>query len=181
MNENGFNNTRATIKDVAVKANVSLSTVSRALREPDKTPAETVSKVRAAAEALNYVYNATAGSLSKRRSDTIGILLPSPTYAAFGVNLMAIQKTCSERNYSCKVALSQFSPGGGAPRHAAFPRAAHRRAHPRRAGHEQCGVHENAGGGGHPLHHPVGSAGRKRELYRHRQRAVHLYERQIPH
>ena len=110
MNENGFNNTRATIKDVAVKANVSLSTVSRALREPDKTPAETVSKVRAAAEALNYVYNATAGSLSKRRSDTIGILLPSPTYAAFGVNLMAIQKTCSERNYSCKVALSQFSP-----------------------------------------------------------------------
>lgn len=86
MNENGFNNTRATIKDVAVKANVSLSTVSRALREPDKTPAETVSKVRAAAEALNYVYNATAGSLSKRRSDTIGILLPSPTYAAFGVN-----------------------------------------------------------------------------------------------
>ena len=43
MNENGFNNTRATIKDVAVKANVSLSTVSRALREPDKTPAETVS------------------------------------------------------------------------------------------------------------------------------------------
>ena len=95
MNENGFNNTRATIKDVAVKANVSLSTVSRALREPDKTPAETVSKVRAAAEALNYVYNATAGSLSKRRSDTIGILLPSPTYAAFGVNLMAIQKTGS--------------------------------------------------------------------------------------
>lgn len=40
---------------------------------------------------------------------------------------------------------------------------------------------ENAGGGGHPLHHPVGSAGRKRELYRHRQRAVHLYECQIPH
>ncbi|MFR0875065.1 MAG: LacI family DNA-binding transcriptional regulator [Bilophila wadsworthia] len=38
MNENGFNNTRATIKDVAVKANVSLSTVSRALREPDKRP-----------------------------------------------------------------------------------------------------------------------------------------------
>ena len=57
-----------TIKDIARIAGVSTSTVSRALREPDKTPAETVSKVRAAAEALNYVYNATAGSLSKRRS-----------------------------------------------------------------------------------------------------------------
>ena len=179
MNENGFNNTRATIKDVAVKANVSLSTVSRALREPDKTPAETVSKVRAAAEALNYVYNATAGSLSKRRSDTIGILLPSPTYAAFGVNLMAIQKTCSERNYSCKVALSQFSPEE--------ERLAMRRFHEQRIGGlilvglDMSNVEYNAGGGGHPLHHPVGSAGRKRELYRHRQRAVHLYERQIPH
>lgn len=105
-----FKTSRATIKDVAMKANVSLSTVSRALRDPDKTPPETVSKVRAAAEALNYVYNATAGSLSRQRSDTIGILLPSPVYAAFGVNLMAIQKTCSERNYSCKVALSQFAP-----------------------------------------------------------------------
>ncbi|MFR1534128.1 MAG: LacI family DNA-binding transcriptional regulator [Bilophila wadsworthia] len=63
MNENGFNNTRATIKDVAVKANVSLSTVSRALREPDKTPAETVSKVRPPRK-RNYV-TMTAGSLSK--------------------------------------------------------------------------------------------------------------------
>lgn len=80
MNENGFNNTRATIKDVAVKANVSLSTVSRALREPDKTPAETVSKVRAAAEALNYVYNATAGSLSKgARTPSASSCLPRPT------------------------------------------------------------------------------------------------------
>jgi len=50
-----FKTSRATIKDVAMKANVSLSTVSRALRDPDKTPPETVSKVRAAAEALNYV------------------------------------------------------------------------------------------------------------------------------
>ncbi len=108
--ENEFKNHRATIKDVASRANVSLATVSRALREPDKTPNETVVKVRAAAEALNYVYNATAGSLSKRRSDTIGVLLPSPTYAAFGSNLVAIQETCSERNFSCKVALSHYSP-----------------------------------------------------------------------
>ena len=110
MNENGFNNTRATIKDVAVKANVSLSTVIPRPPRAGQNARGNGQQGQAAAEALNYVYNATAGSLSKRRSDTIGILLPSPTYAAFGVNLMAIQKTCSERNYSCKVALSQFSP-----------------------------------------------------------------------
>ncbi len=101
---------RVTIKDVAMAANVSLSTVSRALREPDRTPPETVYKVRAAAKALNYVYNATAGSLSSSRSDTIGVIIPSPVYAAFGINLTAIQEVCGERNISCRVALSQFSP-----------------------------------------------------------------------
>ena len=117
----------------------------------------------------------------KRRSDTIGILLPSP-------DLRGVRREPDgdPENVLGAELFVQGGPvavlsGGGTPRHAAFPRAAHRRAHPRRAGHEQCGVHENAGGGGHPLHHPVGSAGRKRELYRHRQRAVHLYECQIPH
>lgn len=101
---------RVTIKDVARAANVSLSTVSRALRDPERTPGETVRKVRAAAEALDYVYNATAGSLSRQRSDTIGVLIPSPVYAAFGLNLMAVQQVCSEHNFSCRVAVSQFSP-----------------------------------------------------------------------
>ena len=102
--------TRATIKDIAAKAKVSLSTVSRALRDPQNTPVATVAKVRAAAESLNYVYNATAGSLSRQRSDTIGILMPSPVYSAFGGNLLAIQLACSERNFSCKLEFSHFSP-----------------------------------------------------------------------
>lgn len=88
----GKNISRVTIKDVAKAANVSLSTVSRALRDPERTPSDTVRKVRAAAEALDYVYNATAGSLSRQRSDTIGVLIPSPVYAAFGLNLMAVQE-----------------------------------------------------------------------------------------
>ncbi len=110
IHENGLKPHRATIKDVAQRAQVSLATVSRALREPEKTPAKTVNKVRAAVEHLNYVYNATAGSLAKRRSTTIGVLLPSHSYSAFGANLAAIQETCSNRNYACKVALSHFSP-----------------------------------------------------------------------
>ena len=109
-NENDIKKTRATIKDVAEKANVSLSTVSRALRDPEKTPPATVRKVMEAVESLNYVYNATAGSLSGRRSNTIGVMLPSPAYSAFGINLLGIQDVCSARNYSCRVASSQFSP-----------------------------------------------------------------------
>lgn len=110
INNNDTKISRATIKDVAIKANVSLSTVSRVLRNPEKTPAATVHKVMEAVKSLNYVYNATAGSLSGRRSNTIGVMLPSPAYSAFGINLLGIQDICSARNYSCRVASSQFLP-----------------------------------------------------------------------
>ena len=101
---------RATIKEVAERANVSQSTVSRALRSPHMVKSETVNAVHAAVKALNYVYNAMAGSLSSRRSDAIGILIPSPIYSAFAINLMSIQELCSERNFSCRIATSQFQP-----------------------------------------------------------------------
>lgn len=108
--KNDFQKTQITIKDVANQAQVSLSTVSRALRDPQSVPEATLLKVRAATKALGYVYNAMAGSLSSRRTSTIGVLIPSPVYAAFGMNLMAIQDVCSDRNFSCRVAAHQFSP-----------------------------------------------------------------------
>ena len=101
---------RPTIKNVASKAGVSPSTVSRALTSPELVKEETVLKVREAAKALNYVYNATAGSLSSRRTDALGVIIPSSAYSAFAINLMGIQDVCSERNFSCRIAASQFQP-----------------------------------------------------------------------
>lgn len=108
--KNDIKKVGATIKDVARLAEVSLSTVSRALRFPEKTPSETVQKVRQAAKELCYVYNAQASSLSARRANTLGVIVPSPVYSAFSVNLVAIQEVCTEHNYSCRVASSHFSP-----------------------------------------------------------------------
>jgi len=101
---------QVTIREVAAKAHVSLSTVSRVMRNPANVPEPTVTKVRAAAKELNYIYNAMAGSLSSRRSNTIGVLLPSSAFWPFGANLMAIQNVCMEKNFSCRVAMQQFSP-----------------------------------------------------------------------
>ena len=101
---------RPTVKDVAARAGVSTSTVSRALTSPERVRPETVRKVREAAGALHYVYNATAGSLSSRRTDSLGVILPSSAYSAFSVNLMGIQDVCAERNFSCRIAASQFQP-----------------------------------------------------------------------
>lgn len=101
---------RPTIKDVAELAGVSQSTVSRALSAPEIVKEETVRRVREAARSLNYVYNATAGSLSSRRTDALGVIIPSSAYSAFAINLMGIQEVCSERNFSCRIAASQFQP-----------------------------------------------------------------------
>ncbi|QNQ09805.1 LacI family DNA-binding transcriptional regulator [Sphingomonas alpina] len=66
----------ATIRDVARTAAVSVASASRALNgHPSVTPA-TRTRVLEAADALNYVPHLGARSLSTRRSNTIGVVLP---------------------------------------------------------------------------------------------------------
>ena len=100
----------ATIKNVALLAGVSPSTVSRAFNTPAMLKEETVLKVRAAARQSKYVYNAMAASLSSRRTNTLGVVIPSSAYSALSINLMGIQEVCSGRNYACLIAASQFQP-----------------------------------------------------------------------
>ncbi len=65
----------ATIKDIAKKLSISVSTVSYALNDgPRPVPAEVRAKVLETARELNYRPNRLARSLITRRSNTIGIL-----------------------------------------------------------------------------------------------------------
>lgn len=66
----------ATVRDVARVANVSVATVSRVLNQSDSVAAATRNRVLTAADALDYVPHGGARSLSTRRTDTIGVLLP---------------------------------------------------------------------------------------------------------
>jgi len=66
----------ATIRDVARAANVSVATVSRVLNSPDAVSPETRERVTASAARLDYVPHSGARSLSTRRTDTIGVILP---------------------------------------------------------------------------------------------------------
>src|SRR5436305_705262 len=66
----------ATIHDVAARAGVSVATVSRVLNGKELVREETSRHVRAAAKSLRYVPNVAARTLSIRRSQTIGIVLP---------------------------------------------------------------------------------------------------------
>jgi len=66
----------ATIKDVAARAHVSVATVSRVLNQTGLVQKETSLRVSRAIHALQYVPHAVARSLSIRRTNTIGVLLP---------------------------------------------------------------------------------------------------------
>lgn len=66
-----------TIKDVAVLAGVSASTVSRVISDNPRISDETKKNVRCAMKELNYHPNVIARSLANKKTKTIGLILPS--------------------------------------------------------------------------------------------------------
>ena len=72
------------IKDVAIKAGVSVSTVSRVMNNRGYISQATKDKVFNAMKDLNYQPNEIAKSLFKKKSNIIGLILPdisTPLYA----------------------------------------------------------------------------------------------------
>ncbi len=66
----------ATIKEVALKAKVSIATVSRALNKDSRVTEETRNRILKIAEELNYKPNILAQSFVKKKSNLIGLILP---------------------------------------------------------------------------------------------------------
>ncbi len=67
----------ASLKEVAEKAGVSVSTVSYVLNGKKKVKEETLERIRAAVEETGYVTNTLARSLREGRSRTIGLIIPN--------------------------------------------------------------------------------------------------------
>ena len=75
---------QVTIKDIAREAGVSIASVSRALNGMDGISEENRSRILRVCERLSYTPNGLARSLVKRRTQTIGIIMPdimSPFYS----------------------------------------------------------------------------------------------------
>lgn len=65
-----------TIREVARAAGVSVATASRALNGLSSVTRETRAKIEAAAAELDYVPHSGARSLTRRKTDTVGVILP---------------------------------------------------------------------------------------------------------
>jgi LacI family transcriptional regulator len=64
------------IHEIARRAKVSIATVSRAMNNPELVREETRQRVLKIAQELDYIPNPVARGLSKRQTDTIGVILP---------------------------------------------------------------------------------------------------------
>lgn len=78
--------------EVAERAGVSVMTVSRTLRAPDKVAASSRAKVLSAIRELGYVPDAQAASLSSKRSGFVSLLVPSLNNPHFGETVMGMKR-----------------------------------------------------------------------------------------
>jgi len=88
------------MKEVARLAGVSVATVSRVFRDPDKVRSQTRELVWAIAKENGYIYNAAAGDMSSKRSTVIGVLVPMANNSLFGNTLLGIQDTAMAAGFS---------------------------------------------------------------------------------
>lgn len=100
---------RVTIKDLAKALNVSTSTVSRALRDHHEIKEETKQKVLALAKKLDYQPNAVSLSLLKRKTFTIGVIVPKMGYHFFSAALDGIEAATLKAGYTVMVCQTNES------------------------------------------------------------------------
>lgn len=86
----------ATISDIAKAAGVSLATVSRVLNNSGYVKEETKEKILKAIKDYNYTPSAIARSLSKKQTNTIGVIVPDITNPFYGEMIRGITKVAEE-------------------------------------------------------------------------------------
>ena len=94
---------------LAKELNLSIATVSKALRDSWEIKAETKQRVRDLAEKLNYQPNPYASSMRKRKSQTIAVLIPEIANNFFSVVLDGIQVIAEKKGYHVLTYLTHES------------------------------------------------------------------------
>jgi LacI family transcriptional regulator len=103
-----------TIKDVAKAANVSVASVSRALNGHPSVTEDTRKLVLETARALHYIPHSGARSLSTRRTDTIGVVLPDLYGEFFSELIRGIDVAARSRGLHLLVSSSHGDAGEAA-------------------------------------------------------------------
>ena len=99
-----------TLKDIAQRLNVSISTVSRAIRNSPDVKPETKKSILALVEEFNYEPNQLALSLRNKQTHTIGVLVPNLDYV-LSMMVRGIDEIALESGYTVMICQSNESYG----------------------------------------------------------------------
>jgi DNA-binding LacI/PurR family transcriptional regulator len=100
---------QVTIKDIAKQLNISVATVSRALRDlPDIHP-DTKKMVLDLAAEWDYQPNILASSLVKSKTKTLGLIVPDLGYYFFSTVVKSIEDAAIKAGYSLLITQTQES------------------------------------------------------------------------
>jgi LacI family transcriptional regulator len=109
-----------TLKDIAQEVGLSITTVSRALAGYEDVAPETRRRIKAVARELGYYPNLTAQRLQKKRTDTLGFIMPTfgPRFSDpfFSEFLAGIGNKAAAHNYDLLV--STHAPDSESERNA---------------------------------------------------------------
>jgi LacI family transcriptional regulator len=94
------------IKHLAKELKLSISTVSKALRDSHEISTPTKDRVLAKAKELNYEVNPFASSLRKQKSKTIAVVIPEVVNDFFGPVINGIESIAQEKGYHVLIYLT---------------------------------------------------------------------------
>lgn len=100
---------KITLKHIAKELDISISTVSKSLRNSHEISLETREKVQAFAKLYNYKPNNIALSLKNKKTKTICILIPEIIHHFFTSVISGVERIANEKGYNVIICLSDES------------------------------------------------------------------------
>ena len=100
---------KVTLKQLAKELNLSISTVSKSLKNDPEISQKTINRVHELADFYNYKPNALAVSLKSSRTKTIGVILPEILNHFFAKALYGIEKEASNHGYKILTCITNES------------------------------------------------------------------------
>lgn len=100
---------KITLKHIARELDVSISTVSKALKNSEEIGRDTKEKVQAFAKLYNYKPNNIAVSLKNKRTKNIGVIIPDIVHHFFTTVFRGIENYANKKGYNVIVCVSDES------------------------------------------------------------------------
>ena len=100
---------KITLKKIAKEFGVSISTVSKALKDSHEISEETKERIKAFAKFYHYKPNSLALRLRSQKNMVIGIVIPEIVHHFFSTVIRGIEYVCNEKGYNVMICVSNES------------------------------------------------------------------------